>query len=192
MQNRSPSAALALALVIGLAMHAVVEGVDVRVEHDKTFSFKNVRSWGWNPKAPGKVIMARTEFDDPEAAQRQVEPWILDAVPAEMTRRGLQGPVGTPDLTLSYYLLLSTSMSTQTMGQFLPATTAWGLPPFAQATQSLEMMNKGSLVLDLSAGGNVVWRGVAEARVDMDADDKKREKLVREAIRSLLRRYPPK
>ena len=60
-------------------------------------------------------------------------------------------------------------MSTQTMGQFLPATTAWGLPPFPQATQSLKIMNRGSLVLDLSAKGTVVWRGVAQAKIKMDA-----------------------
>ena len=83
-------------------------------------------------------------------------------------------------------------MSTQTMGQFLPGTVAWGLPPFAQATQSLKMMNQGALVLDLSAKGEVVWRGVAQARIDFDADDKKREALLREGVRDLLRRYPPK
>ena len=83
-------------------------------------------------------------------------------------------------------------MSAQTMGQFLPATTAWGLPPFEQATQSLKMMNQGSLVLDLSAKDVVVWRGVAQAKIKIDADDKKREALLREAVRDLLRRYPPK
>jgi hypothetical protein len=54
------------------------------------------------------------------------------------------------------------------------------------------MMNKGSLVLDLAAGGNVVWRGVAEANIAFDADDKKREKLLREGVRDLLKRFPPK
>ena len=83
-------------------------------------------------------------------------------------------------------------MSTQTVGQFLPATSAWGLPPFAPATQSLKVMNQGSLVLDLSAKGVVVWRGVAQAKIAFDADDKKREALLREAVRDLLKRYPPK
>ena len=78
------------------------------------------------------------------------------------------------------------------MGQFLPATTGWGLPPFAEATTSLKMMNQGSLVLDLSAKGDVVWRGVAQAKVDFEATDKKREALLREGVRDLLKRYPPK
>ena len=53
-------------------------------------------------------------------------------------------------------------------------------------------MNQGSLVLDLSAKGTVVWRGVAQANIKIDADDKKREALLREGVRDLLRRYPPK
>jgi uncharacterized protein DUF4136 len=78
------------------------------------------------------------------------------------------------------------------MGQFLPATTGWGLPPFAPATQSLEIMNQGSFVLDISAGGEVIWRGLAQAKIKTDADQKRREALLREAVRDLLRRFPPR
>ena len=53
-------------------------------------------------------------------------------------------------------------------------------------------MNQGSLVLDLSAKGVVVWRGVAEAKVAFEVDDKKREALLREGVRDLLERYPPR
>ena len=81
-------------------------------------------------------------------------------------------------------------MTAQTLGQFLPATTAWGIPPFAPATQSLQVMNQGSLVLDLNAKETIVWRGVAQAQIKMDADDKRREALIRESVRDLLERYP--
>jgi hypothetical protein len=53
-------------------------------------------------------------------------------------------------------------------------------------------MNHGSLVLDLSAKDAVVWRGVAQAKISFDIDDKKREALLREGVRDLLKRYPPK
>ena len=164
----------------------------MQIDHDKTFDFKPMRTWAWNPEGPGDVKMARTQEDDPEAMKRKAEPWILDAVAMEMKRRGLQQAESQPDLTVTYYMLLTTSMSAQTMGQFLPPTVSWGLPPFAQATQSLEMMNQGALVLDLSAKGNVVWRGVAQAKIDFESTDKKREALVREGVRDLLKRYPPK
>ena len=183
--------AFAAGTAVVLAMHLVIARVDVKVEFDKTFDFKPVKTWAWTEQ-PGEVKMARTQDDDPEAARKRAEPVILEAVATEIGRRGLTRATSDPDLFVTYYLLLTTSMSAQTLGQFLPATAAWGLPPFAGATQSLKMMNRGSLVLDLSAKGTVVWRGVAQAEIKMDADDKRREALVREAVRDLLRRYPPR
>ena len=185
---------VALAVVLALAgtVTALRAKIAVKVEADKDFNFTTVRTWGWNPQGAGDVIMARTPDDDPAAMKARAEPVILDAVATNMTARGLTRADTAPDLTVSYYLLLSTSQSAQTMGQFLPGETAWGLPPFATATQSMKVMNQGSLVLDLSAKGVVVWRGVAQTKIDFGIDQKKREAILREGIKELLERYPPK
>ena len=183
---------LAVVAALTLARSVTVEGVEVNVQHDMAFDFKAVRTWAWNPEAAGYVKMARTQEDDPEAMKRKAEPWILDAVGMEMAKHSLQKATGQPDVTVTYHLLLSTNMTAQTMGQFLPATTAWAYMPFAAGTQSIKMMNQGALVLDLSAKGVVIWRGVAQARVAFGADDKKREAILREGVRDLLRRFPPK
>ncbi len=180
------AAALAVGLCVGL------EAVDVRVGHNKAFDFKGIKTWGWNPKAPGDVIMARTQQDDAAEMKKYAEPVIKDAVTTEMAARGLQQAPSQPDVTVTYYLLLNTNVSGQTMGQFLPATAAWGIPPFPQATQSLSVMNMGSLVLDLTAQDVVVWRGVAQAKIKIGAETKQREALLREAVRDLLKKYPPK
>jgi len=182
----------ATAVAAALAIQPAFARVDVKVEFDKAFDFKSVRTWGWNPRGPGEVKMARTQQDDPEAMRARAEPVILDAVTAAIGRLGLQQTTAEPDLQVTYYLLLTTSMSAQALGQFLPATTGWGLPPFEQATQSLKMMNRGSLVLDLAGKGEVVWRGVAQTNIKFDADNEKRESLLREAVRDLLAKYPPR
>ena len=154
---------LTLAACIALLSADALARVDVKIDFDKNYDFKSVRTWSFDPSSNGEVKMARTREDDPEAMRKRVEPWIVSAVETEMGRRGVKAATSAPDLFVTYYLLLTTNMSTQDVGQFLPATVAWGLPPFGAATQSLEMMNRGSLVLDLSAKGNVVWRGVAHA-----------------------------
>ena len=192
MQNRATLFAVATVALVALAAQHALGRVSVKIEFDKTFIFKTVTTWAWDAAGPGDVMMARTIHDDPDAMKRRAEPIIADAVAIEMTQRGMNRAPADAHVTVRYYLLLSTNMSAQTMGQFLPATTAWGLPPFAQATQSLEMMNRGSLVLDVSANGAVVWRGVAQANIKMDATAKKREALLRESVRDLLRRFPPK
>lgn len=180
------------AVIVILAAGTLSGRVKVQVEYDKSFDFKNARSWGWASEL-GQVFVARTKDDSAALMRKRAEPIILDAVNKEMPQRGLTSASGgSSDLTIAYYLLLATSMDAQMMGQFLPAVGFWGLPPFQGATQSLEMMNAGTLVLDFRAKDGVVWRGVARAEIAFDATDEKREKLLREAVRDLLRRFPPK
>jgi hypothetical protein len=173
----------------------IVEGasaVDVKIDFDKEFIFKNVRTWAWNPAGPGEVKMARTPDDNPEALQKEAEPVILSAVAEEMGRRRMQQSDERPDLLVTYYLLLTLGDSAQTIGQFVPGPMQWGIPPYVPSTQSLEVMNQGSLVLDLKANDEIVWRGVARANVRIGTDSKRRVALLREAVRDLLRRFPPR
>ena len=120
---------VAATIAIALTLHVTLEGVDVRVEHDKAFDFRPMKTWAWNPK-PGDVMMARSQDDDPAAMKQRFEPVLMDAVATEMPRRGLQQATSEPDLMLTYYVLLATNVSAQTMGQFLPATVGWGVPLF--------------------------------------------------------------
>ena len=188
---RSRLIVMAVATTIVIAARVVVlAGVDVRAEFDKKYDFKSVRTWAWNPEGPGQVRMARTPDDDPEAMRKRAEPIIVDAVTAEMTRLGLKAGSYAPDVFVTYYLLLTIGANAQTLGQFVPSTPEWGLPPFAPATQSLTIMNQGSLVLDVRSKEAIVWRGVAQAKLNTDTDAKKREEVLRESVRDLLRRFP--
>jgi len=187
--RRTGVAATTLGVV--LAVQTLL-AVDVKVDLDKMFDFKAVSTWAWNAKGPGDLRMARSASDDPDAMRAHVEPIIMSMVTEEMGKRGMQPAAGSPDLTVTYYLLLSTNMSSQTIGQFLPATTMWALPPFEGQTQSLEVMNQGSLVLDMSVGEKIVWRGVARAKIRIGTETAKREALLKEAIRDLMKKFPAK
>jgi hypothetical protein len=173
------------------AVQPDVAAVKVTINFEKTFDFKQARTWAWNPEG-GQVIVGRTKDDDPERVKQRAEPIILDEVSKQMPRRGVQPATGTADLTLTYYLLLTVGTSSQTLGQFLPSVAQWGLPPFAPSTTSLEMIEQGSLVIDMSANNRLVWRGIGEAKIKLEDDQKKREALLREGVRDLLQRFPPK
>jgi len=179
-----------MAAVIVLAEPTLAR-VDVKIDFDKTFNFQAVRTWRFDPAGNGEVKMARTQKDDPDAVKAVVDPILVETINGEMQRIKLQTSE-KPDLIVRYFLLLSTDQTAQTMGQFLPGTVSWGLPPFQQTTQSLKVMNQGALVIDLAGGGNVVWRGVAQAKLKPDTDFKKREAILREGVRDLLKRFPPK
>jgi hypothetical protein len=78
------------------------------------------------------------------------------------------------------------------LGQFLPPIAERGLPPFTPQTQSLTVAEQGSLVLDVSANDRVVWRGIAQAKMKIGEEPTRREARLREAVRDLLKRFPPK
>ena len=189
----SHKAAFSLVVLAGvlLAVQPGVARMKVRADFDKAFDFKTVKTWAWNARM-GDVMAVRTQKDDAEAIRLRVDPVLKSEVAAVMPGRKLQESATAPDVTLAYYLLLTAGTSTQEMGQFLPATVNWGLPMFAPATTSYEVIEKGSLVFDFTAKGQVVWRGLAEAKIDWDSDQKKREELLREAARELIKKFPPK
>ena len=179
-----------LVLVLALSIPALA-GIKLKVDADKDFDFTTVKTWAWS-EGVGDIMMARTPKDDPEAARKLAQPIIMDTVAAQLPLRGLQMAKATPDLTLRYYMLLTIGDQSQTMGQFVPTVLDWGLPLFAPATTSYKVIRTGALVLDLRAKDKVVWRAVAEAEIKMDTDMKKREKLLADAVKEMLSKYPPK
>jgi hypothetical protein len=189
-------AAVRLAVVAASVMLATpgVARIKVQVEFDKAYDFRQVRTWAWRAEGPGEVKMAVTKDDDPEAVKARFEPVLVTAVQDEMTKRGLtMTTTGPPNVRVRYFLLISTGTSAQEFGQFA-SWTAWGLPPveFGQ-TQSLRVLMRGSLLLDVvPEGGDLpVWRGAAQAEIHRDRSADERAQRLRESVRDLLKRFPP-
>jgi hypothetical protein len=138
--------------------------------------------------------MALTADDNPELVRQRAEPIIMEAVGATLPQRGLTAAAsGAPsDVKIKYYVLITLGTDAQTIGQFLPAVTAWGVPPFSGATQSYSVIERGSLVLDISANKEVVWRGIGQAELKPGQTQEKRAALIRAAVADILKKYPPK
>jgi hypothetical protein len=188
---------LSLSIVLALVVAGALPDakVKIRTEHDKTYSFKGIKTWAWSRLGVGDVKMLLTAEDDPEAVRRRFEPIIVEAIASEMGRRGLVSATGyAADVEVRYYLLISLASSSQQMGQFLPATAAWGLPPFGGQTTSLRAIEQGSLVVDVAAPklDTVVWRSVAQTEIDRQKTDVQRAARIREAVRDMLSKFPPK
>jgi hypothetical protein len=115
-----------------------------------------------------------------------------------MAQKGLTDAAGDqPAVQLHYYVLVTVNTSGQTMGQFLPAVAYWGLPPFAPQATSLEVVTKGSLVLDALLPGTVgtrrvIWRGIAQSTLDDTAKPSEREARLKYAADELVKRFPLK
>lgn len=183
---------LAAVAVIGLGAEVEL-AVKVKAQFNEKVDFSRMRTWAWNDKGAGDVKMARTADDDPAIVRQRAEPIIKEEVAAELPKRGLTASTGAAsDVEITYYVLITVGTQSQQIGQFLPAVAQWGLPPFTGATQSYRVIEQGSLVLDISANDEVIWRGIGQAELKPGQPQEKRAALLRDAVREILKHYPPK
>jgi hypothetical protein len=189
-----PPALRLLTAVIALALILPASAkVKIRTQREKAFDFKTVRTYAWHPSGAGDVKVLQATADKPETIQAMLEPTIREAVEQGLAARGLQ-PLASDraDVYVNYYLLIGPNTSSQYMGQFIGNAPEWGLPPFAAATTSLKVYEQGSLVLDVASRleKSVIWRGVAQAEIDRQRTVSQRDERVREAVRSMLQKFP--
>jgi hypothetical protein len=186
---------LAAVLFAALVAAPALARVKVKADYDRTFDFTTLKTWSWPSDSPGDVKMALTKDDNPEEIRRRFEPTLLASVERSLAKKGfVKAAAGQPaDFLMMYFVLISTNQSAQTMGQFLPGSVAWGLPPFEARTQSLKIFEQGSLVLDvMTPTKQPIWRGLAQAEMHRDRPQPEREKRLGEAIDDLLKQFPPK
>jgi hypothetical protein len=190
---------MTIGCVLCLCAVALVEAAKIktRAEPDPTFDFATIHTWAWDADA-GEVHMARSQLDNPAQLKARIDPLIRQNVQEQMAKKGLTlATNGTPDIQLHYYVLVTIDSNGQYMGQFLPGVPYWGLPPFPPATTSLEVVSKGSLVLDALLPGvegnrRVIWRGIAQSTVDDADSDAVRQARLRDAAAELIKRFPLK
>ena len=183
---------VAVALATGIATEAKA---DLTVDFDMKFTFAGLRTWRWHPDGTGDVKLAVSRDDDPKAVQATVDPIIVPAVERELTANGLVRGEGDTDFFLHYYALVTVGESRQVQGQFLPAVANWGVPPVLLGNStSLEIYPVGTLVIDVTAVATkqVVWRGVARKKLDVNRSGVQRRTEIEKAVRELLKKFPPK
>ncbi len=167
--------------------------IEVKTQRDESFSFKGLRTWGWDPEGAGSVKVAYSSHTDPAPIDRNMRPTIIAAVEREFAKRGFTKSDDQPELTVHYYLLVTATTWTQTMGQFAPAVTEWGLPPFTPQTTALEVLPIGTFLLDLwsPSRNGLVFRGAAQAKINLDRSTEQRKKALDQAIVEIFKKLPP-
>lgn len=181
--------------LVALVAAAPLARVKVKTDFDPNADFTRLKVWAWPPDGPGQWKMALTKDDDPEPLRKRFEPIIMAAVEEALEKKGFQKAAAgqAPDFLVAYFVLISTNTSAQVMGQFIPGTMEWGIPPFQGRTQSLKIYEQGSLVLDaMSPDRKPVWRGLAQAEVHRERPDAERNKNLRAAVTDLVKQFPPK
>ena len=195
-RRRLPHVVVLVALLAGTASVLTAAKIKIRTQADKTFSFKNLRTWDWHADGAGVVKLMTTQADVAQSGQwhATLDPIITAAVDKALASRGFVRTPGAPEIIVNYYVLTQPGTSAQEIGQFLPSVAQYGLPPIPQATTALRAFEKGSLVLDITAPAlkTVVWRGIAETEVDRTIADAERKLRLERAVQEIVKKLPTK
>ena len=184
---------LCLAALVAVTLSARIK---VQSDFDPNADFSTLKTWTWPPDGPGQMKMALTKDDDPEVPRKRFEPVIVAAVEEAMAKKGFPKAAAgqQPDFLVAYFALISMNTNSQVMGQFIPGTMEWGIPPFEGRTQSLKIYEQGTLVLDVMSpdGKKPIWRALARAELNRERADAERDKNLRGAVFDLVKEFPPK
>lgn len=167
--------------------------VSIYVEHDPTASFANLTTYSWAGPTD-KELTKRNPILDAR---------ITSAVETELAARGFTLTDAKPDFIVAYSAAIDDSLQAVTIDRYAGYTqstyltragTGWNYPrDTANRTTVVYEYQQGSLILDVSLPDpkRLIWRAYSRAVIDPNESQKKRDETLREAVRLMLKDFPP-
>jgi hypothetical protein len=194
------STCLYVSFAIGLSAAVVAElaGADIKIStnHDRKADFTALRSYEWLPTPPYTSQIAPSARDERLEREALDEP-IRAAVDAVLASKGftVAESGAQPDFLVVYYAAFGIGMNEELLGAHYEYLTGWGSPfAGATATQSLHIIEQGTLVIDILRRDRsvAIWRGTATGAVDRTRTQEQRLRTIAEAVKKVFARFPPK
>jgi len=155
--------------------------MSVNIDHDASASFAGLKTYGWMP-APKEVI------DDPRVDWELLSSRIRIAADRELAEKGFTWKAtGSPDFFIGFQATLDKKMTWETMHRDF-GRRGYG-PSWSQ-----KVYDEGTLVLDVveAESQKLIWSGSATDKVNFSLSPEKEEAEISEAVREILKEFPPK
>jgi hypothetical protein len=179
-RTRRSALASGRALVALMMLCTACTTIEITTDYDPAADFSGLRTWAFAD--PGQPA------GDPRLDSSLVRSRIFQALESELAVKGYGRAVGVqPDFLVDTHLALSRELDIQTFHQGYHRSS-WG-----RSETLVREVDKGSLVLDFldPKSRNLLWRGVAQARIDHRGTPAERTQRIREAVRLMLQDFPP-
>jgi hypothetical protein len=135
-----------------------------------------------------------------KAGQPLIDNRIVAAIEAELGAKGLTKSETDPDVFVVYHVAFDKEKDISTYssgygGGYGPYGWGWGggWAGGSTYTQVRDILI-GTLVIDMADAhkGAMVWRGLGVKEIDTQAKPEKRDKNITNAVKKILKNYPPK
>ena len=180
--------ALAFSL-LALAVSAC-SGMRVESDFDPQHSFARYSTYAWLDRAVGR---------DLQSGVAELSPIITEVVDQELARkRFFTGVASAADFLVGYHVAVQGRIDVNSVNSYYrhgPADAPWHYPGLigVAADPYTTFFEEGTLIIDVvdARSRRLVWRGTAQAEVNRTATREEQDERVREAVRKILREFPP-
>jgi len=135
--------------------------------------------------------------DGTKVGQPLIDDRIVAAIETELAAKGLTKSAN-PDVFVVYHMAFDTQkdISTYSSGYGGYGAYGWGWGGgWAGGTTTTQVRDilMGTLVIDIADAkkGQLAWRGMGVKEVDVQNKPEKRDKSINEAVKKILKNYPP-
>jgi hypothetical protein len=167
--------------------------------------------------APGVLLAQKTTYDfeksanfaafktyahkdGTKAGQELVDKRIVDAIDSQLAAKGLTRVDASPDVFVVYHMAFDKEKDISTYssgygGGYGPYGWGWGGGWAGGSTHTqVRDILIGTLVIDIADAkkGQLAWRGIGQKEIDTQAKPDKRDKNINNAVKKILKNYPPK
>ena len=181
MNKRPTIAALAV-----LLLPVLVAAQKVSYDYDKALNFAGYKTYAHK--------------DGTKVGQPLIDDHIVAAIDTELAAKGLTKVESNPDVFVIYHVAMDKEKDISTYssgygGGYGPYGWGWG-GGWSGGTTTTQVRDIliGTLVIDLADAGKglLAWRGMGVKEIDTQANPEKREKSINNAVKKILKNYPPK
>lgn len=175
-----------LATVAVLLVPAMLLAQKTSYDYEKTANFLSFKTYAHK--------------DGTQVGQPLIDNRIVAAIDAELAAKGLKKVESNPDVFVVYHVAFDKQKDISTYssgygGGYGPYGWGWG-GGWAGGTSTTQVRDIliGTLVIDVADAnkGQLAWRGMGVKEVDTQAKPDKRDKSINNAVKKILKNYPPK
>ncbi len=153
-------------------------------DYDKSADFKSYKTYAFK--------------DGTNVGQPLIDSRIVAAIETQLASKGLTRADANPDVFVVYHVAFDKQKDISTYssgGAYGPYGWGWGGGWAGGSTHtSVRDILVGTLVIDMADAkkNQMVWRGMGVKEVNTQANPEKRDKSINDAVKKILKNYPPK